>query len=269
MEEENNNNVVETVEPTTEAGSVEEVSTTQDTEPEVVEVPKDGAETTNEKTMSQNEINGIIKRRVDRALKSERAKYEDLVNTMKVGMGVDSLDEVVKKTKDFYKSEGYEIPETPKYSDEDEKILADYEAKQIIALGEDEIVSVTDDMEARIDKLNAREKLMYDKLKAERTELENRSALHKIGVKDSEIDSDGFKEFAKKFDKSTPLTEVYQMYAQLNEKPAESIGDMQSTLPTDEVKDYYSPEDFDHLTEEQRNNPKIWAKVKESMQRWA
>jgi hypothetical protein len=268
MEETNNEEITQSVEPTTEAGVVEQVST-NDNEPETVAVPKEGTET-NEKTMSQDDINKIIKRRVDRALKSERAKYSDLVNTMKAGMGVDSEDEVIKRTKEFYKGEGVEIPETPKYSDEDEKILADHEAKEIISLGEDDIVSTVDDMETRgIDNLTSREKMMYDILKAERTELENRSALHKIGVKDSEIDSSEFKEFAKKFDKSTPLTEVYQMYSQLNEKPTESIGSMQSTLPTDEVKDHYSPEDFDHLTKEQLNNPKIWAKVKESMQKWA
>ena len=43
---------------------------------------------------------------------------------------------------------------------------------------------------------------------------------------------------------------------------------MKSTKTADEIKDYYSPEDVDKLTDEQLNNPKIWERVMESKKKW-
>ena len=61
------------------------------------------------------------------------------------------------------------------------------------------------------------------------------------------------------------------MYKQVNgqvvQKP-KSPGSAKSTTSIKQVKDYYSPEDFDKLTDEEINNPKIWEVIEKSRLQW-
>ena len=60
------------------------------------------------------------------------------------------------------------------------------------------------------------------------------------------------------------------MYSKLQPKEeVQPIGSMKSSSPKDdEIKEYYSPEEFDKLTKEQLDNPKIWEAVMKSRLKW-
>lgn len=213
----------------------------------------------------------IIQDRVNRVKKVEERKYSELVNVLSAGLGTNNLEELTKKAKAFYQEQGVEIPSKPSYNEDEERILANAEASNIINLGYDEIVNETDEMMNRgFADLSPREKLVYKTLAEKRKEIENVKALESIGVKRETIESDDFKNFTQKFNSDTSLTDIYEMYSKLQPKEdVQPIGSMKSSSPKDdEIKEYYSPEEFDKLTKEQLDNPKIWEAVMKSRLKW-
>lgn len=212
----------------------------------------------------------IIQDRVNRAKKAEERKYSELVNVLSAGLGTTNLDELTQKAKAFYQEQGVEIPSRPSYSEDDERILANAEANNIINLGYDEIVNETDEMMNRgVADLSPREKLVYKTLADKRKQIENEKALESIGVKRETIESDDFKNFTQKFNSDTSLTDIYEIYSKLQPKDdVQPMGSMKSLSKDDEIKEYYSPEEFDKLTKEQLNNPKIWDAVMQSRLKW-
>lgn len=261
---ENENDVVESttseVEPTT-----NENVDTQTTEQN--EVVSDKSSFTEEQ---KAQMTKIIKDRVNRAKKAEERKYSELINVLSAGLGTNNLDELTKKTKAFYQEQGVEIPSKPSYNQEEERILADAEANHIIDLGYDEIVNETDEMMNRgVVDLSPREKLVYQKLAEKRKQIENEKALESTGVKRETIESSDFKKFTQKFNSDTSLTDIYEIYSKLQPKEdIQPIGSMKSLSKDDEIKEYYSPEEFDKLTKEQLDNPKIWDAVMKSRLKW-
>ena len=213
----------------------------------------------------------IIQDRVNRAKKAEERKYSELVNVLSAGLGTNNLEELTKKAKAFYQEQGVEIPSKPSYNEDEERILANAEASNIINLGYDEIVNETDEMMNRgFADLSPREKLVYKTLAEKRKEIENVKALESIGVKRETIESDDFKNFTQKFNSDTSLTDIYEIYSKLQPKEeVQPIGSMKSSsTKDDEIKEYYSPEEFDKLTNEQLDNPKIWEAVMKSRLKW-
>lgn len=216
----------------------------------------------------QEKINEIINTRVARAKRAEAKKYEKILNSLEAGLGTKDLDELGNKVTEFYKEQGVTIPDIPKYSAEDEKILAEAEANKIIKLGYDAIKNETEYYKS-LSNLSGREKEVYNTLLQEQLKQERLKSLKQIGVSDEEIGSKDFKEFADKFNSNIPYTEIYELYSRTKPKQEpSSIGSMKSTKTADEIKDYYSPEDVDKLTDEQLNNPKIWERVMESKKKW-
>lgn len=255
MEEENNNEVME-----------EAVETTTETGAEVVEETTEAVEVPDEKTFTQSQLDKIVQERVGRVEKKYAKKYGKLENTLKAGLGTENLDDTTSKLVDFYKEQGVTIPEEPIYSEEDERILASHEAQSIIDLGLEEISQVAEEMNAR-ENLTTREKYMLESLNNKKFELEREKELRTIGVSKEEIESSEFKEFANKFNKDISLKDIYEIYSKTKPEEAVPMGSMQSTTDK-EIKKYYSPEDFDRLTEEDLNNPLIWEAVKASKEKW-
>lgn len=215
-------------------------------------------------------MNKIIQERVERAKKAEARKYAPIVDTLKVGLGTSDINELVEKTKQFYTEQGINIPEPNKYSEEDEKILAEAEANKIISLGYDEIKSTTDEMvEIGKDNLTQREKLMYLKLAEKRKSIEDEMQLESIGVNKDVLNSDDFKKFKSKFNSNQELKDIYELYDKLQPKENKgTIGSVKSVKADDGIKEYYSSDEVDKLTEEQLNNPKIWEAVMKSKEKW-
>ena len=213
MEEEKN-----VVEPT-----ADEKVETQTTEQN--EVVNDKSSFTEEQ---KAQMTRIIQDRVSRAKKAEERKYSELVNVLSAGLGTTNLDELTQKAKAFYQEQGVEIPSKPSYNEDEERILANAEASNIINLGYDEIVNETDEMMNRgVADLSPREKLVYKTLAEKRQEIENVRALESIGVKRETIESDDFKNFTQKFNSDTSLTDIYEIYSKLQPKEdVQPIGSM-------------------------------------------
>ena len=80
-----------------------------------------------------------------------------------------------------------------------------------------------------------------------------------------------FKEFSKKFNSDTSITDIYDLYEKLNhkevEKPA-STGSIKSTVGESKVKKYYTSEEVDKLTSKDLDNPTIFKNVMASMKKW-
>lgn len=240
-----------------------EQTTPENTETPAVEEKVEQQEFTPEQ---QRKINEIIQSRVASTKRSEEKKYQKLVNTIKAGMKAETndVDEITSMARKLYKENGIDIPDEPIYSEEDEQILADAEAQKIIELGYDAIASETDNFSGK----SSRDKKVYEALMRKKRELDNLKSLEQIGVSKEEYTGREFQDFAKKFNSDTPYTEIYEMYSKINKKEPSPIGSMKSVTKDDGIKEYYSPEEFDRLTDEQLDNPKIWEAVQKSKEKW-
>lgn len=209
------------------------------------------------------------KSKMERKYRDELAKYEETESILKKGFGAKDISDANKKMRDFYKEQGIEIPEyqTPRYSEEDEKILGKAEASKIIDLGYDEMQEEANRLaEIGLDKMTSRQKVMFNTLAEELTHQKQIKELAELGVKEDVLNNSDFKEFASQFNSKTPIKNVYEMYTKVNQtKPKfEKIGSMKSNVQ-DKVKDYYTDEEISKLTDEELDDPKIWEAVRKSM----
>lgn len=253
--------ILEPVDTTTETG-IEEVNVPEQVEEPVKEEPQ-------VETFTQEQVDKIVEGRIGRVKKSYDKKYSKLMDTLKAGLGTKDLEDTTNKVAEFYREQGVSIPQETydNYSDDDERVLANYDADSIIELGYNEIANTISDLNTR-GNLSTREKYMLDKLSTKKKEIESEAELKSIGVNTSVLASDEFKNFAKKFNQDTSIKDIYEIYSQtLPKEQAEPIGSMESTT-NKEVKTYYSPDDFDKLTDEDLNDPQIMEAVDRSRLKW-
>ena len=217
----------------------------------------------------------LIRDRINRERKQnkELAKYKQLENVIKAGLGVDNLDDAISKTSNFYKEQGIDIPDFKEsYSERDEKILAKADAQEIIELGRNEM-----EMEANriasipADRRTIREKTIFDTLCKELMSLKDVDEFKAKGYKTEILSTKEFNDFRDQFNINTPISKIYEMYNKIYGQEVvqpKSPGSVKSTTTIKQIKDYYSPEDFDKLTEEDLNNPKIMEIVDKSRLQW-
>ena len=272
----------EVLEQTNEAENV----VTQTTEENVVETneettsssepKKSFADILKENPEYQEEFNKTIKRRLKRQEDNFKREVEDkygrIERTLKVGLETDDLDEISQHLDKFYTENGKEIPVEPTYNERDLKILAKAEADEIINCGYDEIVDEVDRLAAKgVDKMSAREKLVFKSLAEERQKQESIKELASIGVSKESLEDVNYKSFAEKLNPKLSEKEKYEMYLKLNPKKIpEPIGSMTSTADKkDEVKDFYSYEEASKFTRADfKKNPKLLKAVEKSMPFW-
>ena len=94
----------------------------------------------------------------------------------------------------------------------------------------------------------------------------------KANGKDVEIlQNKEFKQFAKRFNRDTKISEIYDLWEKVSvnkpKKPA-STGSLKSTVPNERVKEYYTSEEVDKLTSKELDDPNIWQRVRNSMKHW-
>lgn len=215
------------------------------------------------------------KRKLEREYREELLKYKEAESILSAGLGTKDIVESNKKMREFYKEQGVDIPayQKPTYSKEEEEILAKAEADKIIELGYDEMKEEANRLATiGYDNMSNREKSLFTNL-TNRLETENKKIeLAKLGVKEDLFSNDEFKNFASKFNKNTPIKEVYEMYAKIYQpKPkVEQIGSLKNNDNTsNEVKDYYSPEEASKFTRKDYDkNPKLLEAVEKSMPIW-
>lgn len=259
--EENENLVTEEVVETTEQVAEKVEQTTEQT-------PKTYTE--EEFNAKVNEIAGKrVARKEAKIRKEVDREYGELIEVLRAGTGKETVAELKDTFKQFYEKKGVQMPQKPSYSDSDIAMLARAEADDIISSGYEEVVEEVDRLtEIGIANMTAREKALFKTLAEHRQDAERSKALAEIGVSDAEYNSPEFKKFAAQFNATTPITDVYKLFAKTSKTSSvEPIGSMKNGSHDGE-KTYYSPEDFDKLTPKDLDNPVIFQRVRESMKSW-
>lgn len=256
MLENNENLAVETAE-NVETVATEEITGEQVTEPV-------------EKTFTQSEVNEIVKgakaRAKAQARKEYDRKYGSLTNVLKAGTGKESVEEMTDTFAKFYEGKGIKISREPDYSAKDIEVLAAAEADEVIRMGYDEVVEEVDRLSSLgVDNMTPREKAIFKHLAEHRQSTERQNELSKIGVTEEMVNSKEFKDFAKQFNATTPISDIWNIYTKtLPKKDIKPMGSMKGNT-VNEVKDFYSAEEISKLSEDDLRNPDVWNAVRRSM----
>lgn len=261
VEEETTENVEETTEETQEA--------------EVEEKPATSEEKPKGRFVTDEELNEIVDRRVSRRMKKlekDQGIYKDTENVLKIGLGVNDIREANAKLREYYSGEGYEMPKEyePEMSDREIQALANADAEDIIEEGEDAMRNEANRLAERgYENLNRREKVLFTRLASTLEENKNRRELLRLGASEELIDSNEFKEFAAQFNSKTPVEKILSLYNASNDTDVkfDNPGSMKNQDKGNTSKEYYTDEEIDQLTDEQLDDPKIWAAVRKSMTR--
>lgn len=262
-------------------GTSEDGEQVQETTEEVVtpsqeEIERMIEERANKRTQEQIEQR-LIRDRINRERKQNQdmAKYRQLESIMKAGLGVETLDEAINKSSEFYKGQGVNIPiykEESSLSERDEKILAEADAREIISFGKQEMETEANRIASIPEnKRTLREKTVFNALCKELINLRDVDTLKSKGYEIDLLNEKKFIEFRNQFNVNTPIETIVGMYKQVNNLNVEqpkSPGSAKSSTGIKQIKDYYSPEDFDKLTEEDLRNPKIMEIVDRSRLQW-
>lgn len=256
--------IIENVEPTTEEAEVQV---------ETVEQPTDeSARVYTEEEVQQirdeyeRKIDKKVSRREAKVRKELEKKYEPLESVLRAGTGKETIGEMTDLFTEHYRQQGLNIPQQPRYSDNDLKVLAGAEADEIIKAGFDEVIEETDRLaQIGVANMDAREKEVFRRLAEYRQSEERKTEFEKLGVTKEVYTSQEFKDFANKFAKDTPVNEIINIFNSMKpRKEVQTAGSMK-TNRTDEVKDYYTEADIERLTEEDLDKPGVWEAVRRSM----
>lgn len=238
-----------------------ETETTEETQ-EAVEMPT-------EKTFTQTEVDEMISKRLARAERKwkkessdELRKYREAENVLNQGLETNGIEEATNKLKDFYREKGIHISEYRESNDLDLDILADYDAREIIDLGYEDVVAEVDRLaQIGYDNMNPREKKTFQKLAEYRKAEEDSRELSSLGITKDE----DFENFANMLNPNLSIKEKYEMYEKYKpKKEINNIGSLKTTQ-ANQIKDYYSPEEIEKLSDEDLDNPQIWEAVRRSM----
>lgn len=217
----------------------------------------------------------LVRDRINRERKQNKeiAKYKQLENVIKAGLGVENLDEAISKTSEFYKEQGINIPDfKDTFSERDEKILAKADAQEIIELGKDEMEAEANRIASIPEaKRSIREKTIFDSLCKELIGLKDIEELSSKGYKTDILKTKEFSDFRNQFNVNTSISTIYEMYNKMHGQVVQqpkSPGSAKSTTTIKQIKDYYSPEDFDKLTKEELEDPKIMKIIDKSRLQW-
>lgn len=258
---------IENVEPTTEEA---EVQVEQEEEEIIADESANKVYTEEEVQRIRDEyerkIDKKVSRREAKVRKELEKKYEPLESVLKAGTGKESIGEITDLFTEHYRQQGVDIPQRPTYSDNDVKILARAEADEIINSGFDEVIEETDRLaKIGVANMSTREREVFRALAEYRQSEERNTELEKLGVTKDVYTSQEFKDFANKFNSNTPISEILNIYNSTKpKKEAHTMGSIKSNQVS-KVKDYYSPEEIERLTEEDLDNPKVWEAVRRSM----
>lgn len=220
------------------------------------------------KMFTQDEVNEIVAkgkaRERAKITKQYEREYGELRDVLKAGTGKDDIAELTNSFKDFYAKKGITVQRN--YSERDVETLANADAEEFIRMGYEDVAEEVDRLaDIGMDKLDAREKRLFQLLANYRQNTERGMALSKRGVTEDVYTSKEFKDFASKFSANTSITDIYDIYEKTLPKPnIKTMGSMKQ-IQSNGVKDYYSPEEISRLTEEDLADPHVWEAVRNSM----
>lgn len=243
---------------------------------------QDGQE---ERQLTQEDIDNAVKSRVGRVERKakrqlaekdrEIERYKQLESTIRAGLGASDDEDILEKVNSFYKEQGVDIPKyESKFNNRDLERLGESDAQELISSAEfDEIQSRANELASlkRNNKISKREEAEFMQLGNYLSSELKLKELKDKGVDEKILEDKEFKEFSKKFNSDTSITDIYDLYEKLNhkevEKPA-STGSIKSTVGESKVKKYYTSEEVDKLTSKDLDNPTIFKNVMASMKKW-
>lgn len=218
----------------------------------------------------QKELDSIVKKRVSRVernFNTEMSKYKELEYLTRKGLKANDIDDVLDKSREYYGKQG--ITYTPERTNRQNEILAKAEAKEII-----DSCDSTDEIEKEIQKIlvkgtnvSIEERMIAQNLTDELQSRKRLMDLSALGVKKEIYESDDFINFEKKFDKKTPIAEIYKIYnSQIKSaKKYENPGSLKTAV-TKTKKTYITEQEYDKMTDEEiQENMDL---IRESMTKW-
>lgn len=233
------------------------------------------------KTYTQEEFDAAVQKRLARQeakLKKEfeekYSPYREMGEVMTAGLETPDITEATNRMRQFYEERGVRIPtsQTPKYSEEEVRVLAAHEAEKTIDFG---IEAVEEELESLAQKglenMTPREKLVFNQLANYRQSEIDRNELAKIGVNETALQDAEFIEFAKDMNPKLTTAEKYQLFLKYKpKKQIETIGSMKQLGAEDNgVKDFYSREEALKFTKADLDkNPALYEAIVKSMQKW-
>ena len=258
---------------------VEEVQTTE--EESKVETNEDDIEKQIEERANKLFEEKVEARLIRERVKREReeaktkAKYEELESMMKSALGANDLDEIISKSREFYKEQGINIPERvnkPYLTERQQEVLAKDEARRIIELGKEEMNEEANRI-AKIPKEQRthQDNLIFDEICQELVKINDVDSLKAKGYDTAILEDKDFSTFRNQFNLNTPVDKIYEMYKQVSgTKPVQpkSPGSAKTNTTNNEIKDYYTPEEVRQFTEEDLDNPKLMEAIDKSMLKW-
>lgn len=255
---------------------------TENTETQAVEetVGGTGAEET-VKTYTQEEFDAGIQKRLARQEAKLRKEFEEKYSpyieaeeVLNAGMQTSNITEATGKLRNFYESKGVQIPtrQTPAYSDEEVRVLADHEAQKIIDYGIEAVEEEVDSLAKKgLENMTPKEKLVFSQLASYRQSDMDKKELAKIGVGEEALQDAEFIEFAKVMNPKLSTAEKYQQFLKYKPKPQiETIGSMKTNSIKDNgVKEFYTREEALKFTKKDFDqNPALFKAVERSMLKW-
>jgi hypothetical protein len=244
---------------------------------EVAENTEQTAEQTPQpRTYTQEEVDAIVgkaKARTRAKIQKENdRKYGGIIETLKVGMGKESVEEIDNDLRDFYTKKGVNFPQKAEYSAKDIEILARVEAEEIIGSGFEEVIEEADRLkDLGVENMTAKEKAVFLALSNHIKVTEEKNELSKVGIAEDVYNSKEFQDFASQFKENTPIKKIYEIYSQQQPKQQfKTMGSMKNnTADSGGVKDFYSYEEAMKFTKEDFDkNPALLKAVENSMSKW-
>ena len=223
--------VPETSEEQIETNASNEVEEVQEATQEVVQPSAEDIERQIEERANKIAEEKMEKRLIRDRIKREReeaqarAKYEQLENIMKTALGANDIDDVISKSKEFYREQGIEIPEIinkSSYSEREEMILAKADAEEIIGLGKKEMEEEANRI-AAIPKSerSVRDNTIFKEVCTKLMVMKDEESLKSKGYDMKILEDKDFSLFRSQFNVDTPVSTVYEMYSKLNPKTVE------------------------------------------------
>ncbi len=245
-----------------------------------VEDTSNQEEGTSKKTFTQEDLDRVVsqeKARLERKYRKEEesklSRSKQLESVLRAGLSLSEEDDVLSKVEDFYKEQGVDIPDVEGVNKKDAEILGIADAQEMIDTFDDtEIEARANELaqRQRIGKTSARENAEFFKLGEYLTSKLKEKELETSGIDVSILQDEGFKDFASKFNSSMKMSEIYDLWERVKEnapKKPVSTGSSKSTVPDNQIKEYYTSEEVDKLGDK-LDDPNILARAIKSMKRW-
>lgn len=229
------------------------------------------------KTYTQEEFDAAMQKRLARhdaklrrEFEEKYSPYRDMEDVLNAGLGTNGIEEATDKMRDFYESKGVQIPKRAEYSEEDVKILADHEANKIIDFGYEAVVEEVDRL-AKKEKMNEKEKIIFNRLASHRIKEQDKIDLAEIGIGESALNDKEYVEFSKNLNPNLSTKEKYELFQKYKPKPKnKQMGSMTNVSGQDEgVKDFYSYEEAVKFSKKDLDTiPGLADAIERSMSKW-